>query len=374
MSADVQNDEPNDVQDQEQDTAKSATPKGGVKTVWVTEQEADQRLDRWFQKLYPDVSYGHLQKLLRSGQMRIDGKRAKASERLAKGMTIRVPPLQSEGVAEGKLKYVGDADRALIHAMVIHQDADIIVLNKPAGLAVQGGTNTRRHIDGMLPALASSTGEVPRLVHRLDRDTSGVLVLGRTMAATRALNDAFRLREMEKLYWAITVGILKPADGYIDMPLSKQGEVYERMAEDHDGQRAITDYRTIDQAGRRLAWMALAPRTGRTHQLRAHMAAKGKPILGDTKYGEDADGMADGMLDAFDVSEGLHLHARALWLPPFGKRPHETLVTAPPPDDFRRTLKALSFDMSNELADEPLPNMREEHYRARRDRETKKRR
>ena len=347
----------------------------GVQTVTVPEAEADQRLDRWFQKRYPDLGYGRLQKLLRSGQIRVDGKRAKASDRLEPGVAVRIPPLGAgESAAPGEPRPVSEADAAFIRSLVIHTDADIIVLNKPAGLAVQGGTKTRRHIDGMLGALANREGERPRLVHRLDRDTSGVLVLGRTAAATRALNDAFRLREMQKLYWAVTVGIPKPADGFIDMPLSKQGDVYERMAEDNDGQRAITDYRTIDQAGRRLAWMALAPRTGRTHQLRAHMAAKGKPILGDTKYGDDADGMADGMLDAFEVAEGLHLHARALWLPPFGSRTHETHVTAPPPEAFARTLKALSFDLSNEMADEPIPNMREEHYRARRNRETKKKR
>ncbi len=349
----------------------------GVQNITVMENEADQRVDRWFQKRFPNIGHGHLQKLLRSGQIRVDGKRVKGSDRLVEGTSVRVPPLaanSAEGRGGSKDRPVSDADAAFIRSLVIHQDADIIVLNKPAGLAVQGGTKTHRHVDGMLAALAGRDGEMPRLVHRLDRDTSGVLVLGRTQAATRALNDAFRLREMEKLYWAITVGILKPADGFIDLPLSKQGDVYERMAEDHDGQRAITDYRTIDQASRRLAWVALAPRTGRTHQLRAHMAAKGKPILGDTKYGADADGMADGLLEALAVSPGLHLHARALWLPPFGKRSHETHVTAPPPPAFQKTLAALAFDPANGRADEPIPNMREEHYRDRRDREKKRRR
>jgi len=269
---------------------------------------------------------------------------------------------------------VREDDAAFIRSLVIYEDAEIIALNKPAGLAVQGGTKTRRHVDGMLPALAGKDGERPRLVHRLDRDTSGVLVLGRTAHATRALNEAFRLREMQKLYWAITIGILKPADGFIDLPLSKQGDVFEKMSEDHDGQRAITDYRTIDQASRRLAWVALAPRTGRTHQLRAHMAAKGKPILGDSKYGVDADGMADGMVEALDVAPGLHLHARALWLPPFGTRKGETQLVAPPPGNFAHTLRALAFDGHNPLADEPIPNMREEHRHAMLAREKKRRR
>jgi len=346
----------------------------GVQTVTITEKEADQRLDRWFQKRFPDVGHGHLQKLLRSGQIRVDGKRAKASDRLAEGTAVRVPPVQSAGSAAKEPVQISPGEAEFIRSLVIYEDTDIIALNKPAGLAVQGGTKTRRHVDGMLPALAERDGEKPRLVHRLDRDTSGVLVLGRTVAATRALNEAFRHREMQKLYWAITVGIPKPADGFIDLPLSKQGDVFERMAADHEGQRAITDYRTIDQASRRLAWVALAPRTGRTHQLRAHMAAKGKPILGDTKYGATEDGMAEGMVEALDVSPGLHLHARALWLPPFGKRKGEMHVTAPPPPDFRRTLAALGFDLANPLADEPIPNMREEHREAAKARERKRRR
>ena len=239
---------------------------------------------------------------------------------------------------------------------------------------MQGGTNTKRHIDGMLPALTSKkTGEIPRLVHRLDRDTSGVLVLARTVAAARALNDAFRLREMQKLYWAITIGILKPANGFIDMPLSKQGDVYEKMAEDHDGQRAITDYRTIEQAGSRLAWMALAPRTGRTHQLRAHMAAKGRPILGDGKYGNEADGMGEGLLDGLEIEHGLYLHSRCLWLPPFGNRHGETLITAEPPAAFSEALKALEFDLTNPEADEKIPNMREEYRETIKARERKRR-
>jgi 23S rRNA pseudouridine955/2504/2580 synthase len=348
--------------------------RGSVETVLVTDRDADQRLDRWFQKRFPDIAYGHLQKLLRSGQIRLDGRRAKASDRVVEGTAIRVPPLTSATPPAGSSDRVSAEDAHFVRSLVIYEDADVIVLNKPAGLAVQGGTKTHRHLDGMLSALAAPDGERPRLVHRLDRDTSGVLALGRTTAATRALNDAFRHREMEKLYWAVVIGVLKPANGFVDLPLSKQGDVYETMSPDHDGQRAITDYRTIDQASRRLSWVALAPRTGRTHQLRAHMAAKGKPILGDTKYGNESDGMADGLVEALEVAPGLHLHARALWLPPFGRRRSETHVAAPPAPPFAQTLDALGLDAGNPLADAPLPNMREEHREVQRARERSRRR
>lgn len=317
----------------------------GVEIRVVAASEADMRLDRWFRTHFPDLGHGHLQKLLRKGQVRVDGKRAKANARLHPGAEVRVPPL---GVATGTTEKRGapdtvplsDQDAEFIQSLVLYRDDDVIALNKPPGLAVQGGTGTYRHIDGMLEGLRFGAEETPRLVHRLDRDTSGVMLLGRSRAATAALGKVFRGRQARKIYWAIVVGIPDLYDGRIDLPVSKlPGKAGERMAVDEDeGQRAITYYRVLETAGRRLAWIALWPQTGRTHQLRVHTAAMGCPILGDGKYGGQ-----EAFVAGQGLSRKLQLHARELSIPhPSTGAP--LVVRAPLPDHMRETWNFFGFD------------------------------
>jgi 23S rRNA pseudouridine955/2504/2580 synthase len=299
----------------------------------VAAGEAELRLDRWFRRHFPALTHGRLQKLLRTGQVRIDGRRAQASARLAAGQTIRVPPLEPAPPPSRSQPAVDPSDAAFLRRLILVEDQALIVLNKPEGLAVQGGTGTRRHIDGMLAALATD-GERPRLVHRLDRDTSGVLVVAKTAAAAASLTHAFRQHKVEKLYWALVVGRPALADGIIDQPLAKQGGAgRERVEPDEAGRSARTAYRTVARAGKIASWLAMQPLTGRTHQLRAHCAVLGTPILGDRKYGEH------GLSGA---PEGLMLHAREIRLPhPDGG---ELAVTAPPSKTMRAGFAWLGFE------------------------------
>jgi 23S rRNA pseudouridine955/2504/2580 synthase len=292
----------------------------GVQHREVTDAEADLRFDRWCRRHFPALGHVQLQKLLRSGQFRLDGKRVTASTRVQPGQTVRVPPVE-EGPATPR-RGVGEADARFIRGLVIHDDAEIVVLNKPAGLAVQGGSKTTRHIDGMLDALARD-GERPRLVHRLDRDTSGVLVLARTAAVAKRLMHAFQQHEVKKLYWAIVQGNPDRNAGIIDLRLGKAGpDGRERMTPTAlDAKRAQTDFRVIARAGKVAAWVGLVPLTGRTHQLRAHMQAIGTPIIGDRKYGKEPPGGAP---------EGLILHAREIALPR-AKGPELRIAAEPPP-------------------------------------------
>jgi 23S rRNA pseudouridine955/2504/2580 synthase len=316
----------------------------GVRTLAVAAAEAELRLDKWFQRHFPDLPHGRLQKLLRTGQVRVDGRRAKAGDRLAEGQEVRVPPLSAppddarrrpsvpRAVPEGEAKD--------LRARVIYRDDAVIALDKPPGLAVQGGTKTAHHLDAMLDALRFGSAERPRLVHRLDKDTSGVLVLARTAGAAKALTAAFRARETVKLYWAIVVGLPEPAMGEIDLPLAKGGRPGgERVRPDEeDGLRAVTRYAVIEAAGRRAAWLGLRPLTGRTHQLRAHMAAIGRPILGDGKYGG-----RDAFLPGLDDAKALHLHARFLRIPhPARRAPLE--VEAPLPPHMAATWRHMGLD------------------------------
>src|SRR5512147_569964 len=319
--------------------ALHADPVGRPEPVAVVEDEAGLRLDRWFKRRYPHVAHGQLERMLRTGQIRVDGRRAKAGERLHAGQRVRVPPLAqvSDARTASRAARLPSADEVEdLEARILHRDDHVLVLDKPAGLAVQGGSKTPHHLDGMLDALRFG-GERPRLVHRLDKDTSGVLVLARTGVAATALTAAFRSGKVRKLYWAVVVGLPAAAYGRIERPLSKRfGAVGERMTADDGGRPAITDYRVIERAGRRAAWLALEPLTGRTHQLRAHCAMMGTPILGDGKYGGHA-----AFLENEDIGQRLHLHARAI------RFPHpvsgEVTVTAPLPPHMRATWRFFGF-------------------------------
>jgi 23S rRNA pseudouridine955/2504/2580 synthase len=315
----------------------------GVESRAVAADEADLRLDRWFRRHFPALGHIQLEKLLRTGQVRVDGKRAKASHRLQPGETVRVPPLP-EGIAVGLRPLppkpaVSDKEAAMLRGRVLYKDDEVLVIDKPAGLAVQGGTGQNQHLDAMLDALTFEAKERPRLVHRLDKDTSGCLVLARSAAAAKALTAAFRGRDARKIYWAVTAGVPKPHQGKIDAPLGKEpGAGGERMAVDEeDGQRAVTAYTVLEHAHKKAAFVALWPLTGRTHQLRVHMKLIGTPVLGDGKYaGQDA------FLAGAELPRKLHLHARRIIIP---HPRHGTVdVTAPLPEHMRATWKYFGFD------------------------------
>ncbi len=286
-----------------------------VKTLYITDGEDGIRVDRFFKRRWPHINHVQLNKLLRSGQVRVDGGRGKADTRLATGQTIRVPPLpDAPDVDQQKREraMLSPQEIRFAHSLVLYEDEDVIALNKPSGLAVQGGTKTKNHVDRLLSAWGEGL-ERPRLVHRLDRDTSGVLLLGKSPQAAARLSGAFAKRRAHKTYWALVVGNPKPEEGFIDTPLVKKGfhdrEIVQPAEPNEPGAEvAETEYVTISRAGPRVAWMALRPHTGRTHQLRAHMQAIGHSILGDPKYGsEESQSLSAGL--------NLQLHHRRIELP-----------------------------------------------------------
>ena len=283
----------------------------GVSKEYVKGSEQDWRIDKWFNVHFPGLSYGRLSKILRKGEVRVEGKRVKASFRLEEGMEIRLPPLgkqeRSLSTEPKKVMHISDADAKLIRAMVIYQDDSVIVLNKKPGLAVQGGTNTPRHVDGMLTALQGDKPEKPKLVHRLDKDTSGVLIIARSGQAAKALTESFRNRKTNKIYWALVKGKPSQYEGSVQAPLDKEpGTRGERMAVSEDGKRAITDFKVMDSAAGTVTWMAFRPVTGRTHQIRVHATVIGTPIVGDGKYAA-REAFIEG-----PISKKLHLHARSI--------------------------------------------------------------
>ncbi len=331
-------------------TEAAAAPKANVKveTLRVGDGEANMRLDRWFRIHFPEVGYTYLQKLLRSGQVRIDSKRAQANDRLTSGMEVRVPAIvrqpKKSGVGLKAPLGVSKGDRDQIEKMIIYEDEHVLVLNKPFGLAVQGGSGTKKHIDGMLEGMADRFGgERPRLVHRIDRDTTGILLVAKTRDAAARLGKTFQSRSAGKTYWALVIGVPKPPQGKIEAALVKaSGPDGDRVRKALPGEQAVamhatTHYSVIDQVGRKAAWVSLKPVTGRQHQLRAHMHMIGHPIVGDNKYDGDKNMPAENM----DVK--LHLHARRLIIdhPKTGKKID---VTAPLPDHMRRTWATLGLD------------------------------
>lgn len=311
-----------------------------VQTLRVNSDEAGMRIDRWFKQRFPHLGHGRLQKLLRTGQVRVEGRRVKSGTRLDQGQIIRIPPLDpSPAKAEKTKPPVSKTDAKDLKGRVLHRDGDVIVIDKPPGLAVQGGSGLSRHLDAMLDALRFGAAEKPRLVHRLDKDTSGVLLLARNAAVARTLTGAFRTKKIRKLYWAVVVGVPRPSQGIIDLALAKlPGRRGERVfAGGASGKKALTHYRVIDRAGAKAAWLAFEPLTGRTHQLRVHAMALGTPILGDGKYGG-----REAFLDGEDIAGRLHLHARALRFPhPAGG---SIEVAAPLPDHMRKTFGTLGFN------------------------------
>jgi 23S rRNA pseudouridine955/2504/2580 synthase len=307
--------------------------------VTVRPEDGAGRLDRWFRRHYPGLGHGRLEKLLRTGQIRVDGKRARAGDPVAPGQAIRVPPLgETPPPALAAASRARPQDLAQLRDAVLYRDDWAVVVNKPAGLAVQGGTNTERHVDALLDGLRFDSAERPRLVHRLDKDTSGVLLLARNAAAAAFFARAFRDKTTRKIYWAIAVGLPQLRQGRIDLALAKRaGQGGERVHPDAAaGKSAVTFYRVVDHAGARASWLALLPVTGRTHQLRAHCAALGTPILGDGKYGGSGAQLAGGA-----AAHRLHLHARALAVPhPDGG---VLRVVAPLPPHMRRLWEFFGF-------------------------------
>jgi len=313
-----------------------------IQTITVATEDGTLRLDRWFRRHYPELAHGRLEKLLRTGQVRVDGKRAKAGDRVEPGQAIRVPPI-GEAPASSAPRQPRPQDEAALRDRVIYRDDWAIVIDKPPGLAVQGGTNTERHVDQLLDGLRFDSAERPRLVHRLDKDTSGVLLIARTPAAATHFTRAFRDKTTRKIYWAAVVGVPEMAQGRIELALAKlPGRGGERVRPDEEGGKdAVTYYHVVDQAGERASWLALLPLTGRTHQLRAHCAAIGTPILGDGKYGTALAHPA-----GVPNSRRLHLHARAISFPhPGGK---SLTVTAPLPPHLRDTWAFFGFGEGDE--------------------------
>jgi 23S rRNA pseudouridine955/2504/2580 synthase len=373
--------------------AKSPAPaSAGVQAIAVSEDENGMRLDRWFRRRWPAMGLSHLNKICRKGEVRVDGKRVEASDRLKTGNVVRIPPIKIE-VESPAVKRAPEAspqDAKFIRDITLFEDRKLMVLNKPWGLAVQGGSGTTRHIDGMLQGMAQEMGERPVLVHRLDRDTSGVLLIAKTRKMAADLGEIFRSRQARKIYWAIVQGVPKPPQGRISLFLAKgaamgddrsqgrgrgRGRDFEfddepvridpekmRIAKhgEQDAQHSITFYATVDKVAPRLAWLSMKPITGRTHQLRAHAEAIGHPIIGDPKYhgnfAQNDPRRTDPMRAVpGEVERKLHLLARRLILPnPSGG----TLdVTAPLPPHMKKTFAIFGFD---ETQYDPIENAPEE--------------
>ncbi len=363
--------------------ALAPEPKSGVTTTTVTEDELGMRVDRWFKRRYPALALSHLAKICRKGEVRVDGKRVETSTRLEEGQKVRVPPLKIEPPASPVIRRASPEDARALADMTLFEDKDLLVLNKPYGLATQGGSGQTRHIDGMLESLAKGDSR-PVLVHRLDRDTSGVLLVAKNRRIAADLGEIFRSRQAKKIYWALVEGVPKPAQGRISLYLAKgagmerpsssgrrqteredirhrrmperdgrkasEREAQERMRVakhgEADAQHSLTYYAIVDKVSPRCAWLSMKPLTGRTHQLRAHAEAIGHPIFGDPKYGHRPEDEVRRRDPLRAMPEGLerklHLLARRLVLPhPKGG----TLdVTAPLPDHMRKSWELFGFD------------------------------
>jgi 23S rRNA pseudouridine955/2504/2580 synthase len=315
-----------------------------TRTFTVGEDDDGIRLDRWFRRNQPEISFNLVSRWARTGQLRLDGKRVSPGERIAAGQQIRVPPVEPEQVrsrpAQPRREPLSTDEVEFVRSLVIYRDEHAFVLNKPPGLATQGGTKTAHHLDRLLDGLADESGSRPKLVHRLDKDTSGALLVARSARAAAFFSKSFSGRTAKKVYWALIIGVPSASEGLIDAPLAKQpGTGGEKMHIDEEaGQPARTRWRVIDRAGNRAAWVELQPLTGRTHQLRAHMAAMGHPIVGDGKYGGSESFLTGG------ISRKLHLHARRLRIDSPGGGKID--VTAELPEHFEQSLETLGFEVA----------------------------
>jgi 23S rRNA pseudouridine955/2504/2580 synthase len=331
-----------------------------VRQFTVSEDDDGVRVDRWFKRNLPQIGFATISRWARTGQVRVDGKRVKPEDRLTTGQVLRVPPGgEAEHKAPKERRELTAEQIAEARDMVIRETPSAIVLNKPPGLATQGGSKTTKHVDGLLDAFVEGDEPRPRLVHRLDKDTSGVLLIAKTPGSAAAYSRRFAGRSARKVYWALVVGVPEVREGTIDAPLAKQpGTGGEKMhVDEENGAAAKTRYRVVERAGSRAAWVELEPLTGRTHQLRVHMAAIGHPIVGDGKYGGQ---------DAFltgAISRKMHLHARRLIIgTPEGAKAGggaggKLDVTAELPEHFAATMEAMGFDLTlsdaSPIRDEP---------------------
>ena len=315
---------------------------GKVEIVTVHPDESGMRVDRFFEARFPGLSFSHIQRIIRKGEVRVNGKRTQPKARLESGDAVRIPPLKIAPPPPRDDAPAADKDRAFLKSITLYEDADVLVLNKPMGLAVQGGSGTTRHIDGMLGALRSPDGQRARLVHRIDKDTAGCLLVAKTRFAAAALAKTFRSRSARKIYWALVAGVPKPRQGRISTFLAKEEreeDLFMRIAAhgEKGASHAVTYYAVVETAAQRLAWLSLKPVTGRTHQLRAHMAHVGNPIVGDAKYFTKENWELPGGLQ-----NKLHLLARRIAVP--HPRGGTIDVSAPLPPYMQQSWNLLGFD------------------------------
>ena len=326
-----------------QDGTSQPAPPARVQMVTVSPDEAGMRLDRFLEARFPALAFSHIQRIIRKGELRVNGRRAEPNDRLQAGQAVRIPPLRLEPrEARRQVGTLEAQTREYLRSITLYEDDDVLVINKPIGLAVQGGSGTHRHVDGMLEALRDPKGQRPRLVHRLDKDTAGCLLVAKTRFAATALTKTFRSRAARKIYWALVVGMPKPRQGRISTFLAKEEMDHEsRMRIASHGQEgashAVTYYAVVDTAGQALAWLSLKPVTGRTHQLRAHCAYMDHPIVGDPKYFTKENWQLPG-----GIQNRLHLLARRISVP--HPRNGTIDVTAPLPPHMVQSWNLLGFD------------------------------